>query len=139
MGSDAERAEGAPTEGARLQAGSKFGRWTIDAVHPVENGGLRIDVHGDDGHRFTLEVLARDASPLAVRPPAHTEALAIYVCNGGDGWLPTAEEQGLAAMTLASALSLHGQGGPIAGLLTHAERVVAHREAIMKHTEQTLA
>src|SRR5258706_8060676 len=96
-------AEGAPTDGGPLQAGSKFGRWTIDAVHPVQNGALCIDVHGDDGHRFTLEVMARDASPLAGRPPAFTEALAIYVCNGGDGWLPTAEEQGLAAMTLASA------------------------------------
>jgi hypothetical protein len=52
------------------------------------------------------------------------------VCNGGDGWHPTIEEQGLAAMTLASLLEKHGQTGPIEGLLTHADRVVAHGDVL---------
>jgi hypothetical protein len=129
-GSSAEPAP-AGSSLAPLQAGFKFGRWTIDAVHPVRDGVLRVDVHGADEKRFTLEVMARDASPLALQPPARTDGLAIYVRNGGDGWLPTAEEQGLAAMTLADVLTLHQKGGAVAGLLTHADRVTTHGETLM--------
>jgi hypothetical protein len=112
-----------------LRAGARFGRWAIAAVHPVERGALRVDVRESDGHEFALEILARDASPVS-RPPAEVGALAIYVCNGGDGWLSTVEEQGLAAMTLAALLDKHGQTGPIDGLLTHGERVVAHGDIL---------
>lgn len=113
-------------KGLPLAVGQRFARWTITAVHPVEEGALRVGVKGADDHEFILEVLAADSSPVAPRPPAATDALAIFVRNGGDGWLPTAEEQGLAAMTLASVLTNAGAGGPIAGLLTHAARVVEH-------------
>ena len=115
---------GAPS--ALVQVGTRFGRWTVTAVHPIEDGALRIGCKGADEREFVLEVLARDASPLAPRPPATTDGLAIYVSNGGDGWLPTAEEQGLAAMTLAHVLSSTGKGGAIDALLTQAERVVTH-------------
>jgi len=47
----------------------------------------------DPAHVFRLEILARDRSPLAVRPPGETEHFAVFVQNGGDGWSPTAEEQ----------------------------------------------
>ena len=114
---------------AALRAGARFGRWVIAAVHPVERGALQVDVRESDGHEFALEILARDASSVS-RPPAEVGALAIYVCNGGDGWLSTVEEQGLAAMTLAALLDKHGQTGPIAGLLTHGERVVAHGDVL---------
>ena len=117
---------GVPTA---LQPGAEFGRWTIAAVHPVERGVLHVDVREKQGHEFALEVLARDPSP-ASRPPAEVGALAIYVCNGGDGWLPTVEEQGLAAMTLARLLDKHDQTGAIEGLLTHAQRVVAHGDVL---------
>jgi hypothetical protein len=113
-------------KGLPLAVGQRFARWTVTAVHPIEDGALRVGVKGADEHEFVLEVLAADASPLAPRPPASTEGLAVFVRNGGDGWLPTAEEQGLAAMTLASVLTNAGAGGPIAGLLTHTERVVEH-------------
>ena len=92
-------------------------------------GALRVDVREDDGHVFAVEILARDAA--ASRPPAEVGELAIYVCNGGDGWAPTVEEQGLAAMTLAKLLEQHGETGRIEGLLTHAERVVAHRDVLL--------
>jgi hypothetical protein len=109
-----------------LQVGSRFGRWTVSAIHPVTDGALRIGVRGAEQHEFVLEILARDPSPLAPRPPAATEALSIFVRNGGDGWLPTDEEQGLAAMTLAHWLSTSGRSGPIAGLLTYCERMAVH-------------
>ena len=60
-----------------------------------------------------------------------TEGLAIYVSNGGDGWLPTEEEQGLAAMTLAHVLSTSGRGGAIDALLTQADRVVRHHATLL--------
>ncbi len=114
-----------------VQVGAQLGRWTVTAVHPVEDGALRIGCKGADEREFVLEVLARDASPLAPRPLATTDGLAVYVCNGGDGWLPTQEEQGLAAMTLANVLSMSGKGGAIASLLTHADRVVTHHAKLM--------
>lgn len=108
---------------APLAVGSRFARWTVAAIHPIEHGALSVLVRAQDGHEFSLEVLARDTSSLAPRPPAEVGELAIHVCNSGDGWMPTAEEQGLAAMTLAQVLENNGKGAPIAGLLTHAERI----------------
>src|SRR5262245_38980746 len=114
-----------------LQVGSRFGRWTVSAIHPIEGGTLQIDVRDAQDRAFVLEVLARDPSPLAPVPPATTDGLAIFVRNGGDGWLPTEEEQGLAAMTLAHLLAESGHGGAIAGLPRHSERVVAHHATLM--------
>lgn len=114
-----------------LAVGQVFGRWQITAVHPITDGALSLGVKGADGQEFTLEILARDASALAVQPPGSTDALAVFVRNGGDGWSPTVEEQGLAAMTLAHALQTSGRGGPIAGLLTHSERVVQHQATLI--------
>lgn len=114
-----------------IQVGALFGRWTVTAVHPIEDGALRIGCKGADDREFVLEVLARDASPLAPRPPATTAGLAVYVSNGGDGWLPTEEEQGLAAMTLAHVLTTTGRGGAIDALLTQADRVVSHRATLL--------
>jgi hypothetical protein len=106
-----------------LKVGSRFARWTVAAIHPVEHGALTVAVRTDDGHEFSLEVLARDPSPLAPRAPANVGELAIHVCNSGDGWLQTMEEQGLAAMTLAQILETNGKGAPVEGLLTHADRM----------------
>ena len=132
--------EGAPAvaqgtaaqEGALpLQVGTRFGRWTVSAIHPIREGVLTLDVRDAEQREFALEVMARDPSPLAAQPPAVTDALAVYVRNGGDGWLPTEEEQGLAAMTLAHRLTTAGAGGPIEGLLTHSARVVEHHAKLM--------
>ena len=107
---------------APLAVGSRFARWTVAAIHQIEHGALSVLVRAQDGHEFSLEVLAREASSLGPRPPAEVGELSIYVCNAGNGWMPTAEEQGLAAMTLAQVLEANGKGAPVAGLLTHAER-----------------
>jgi hypothetical protein len=114
-----------------LTPGARFGRWTIEAVHPIERGSLRVDVRQSDqanGGVFPLEILHAD--PSASRPPAQAGELAIYVRNGGDGWAPTEEEQGLAAMTLASLLQKHGATGAIDGLLTQAARFAAHGDVL---------
>jgi hypothetical protein len=132
VGGAGSEARSLPAPGALpVEVGTRFGRWTVSAIHPVADGALRIGVRGAEQHEFVLEVMARDPSPLAPRPPAATEALSIFVRNGGDGWLPTEEEQGLAAMTLAHLLSTSGRGGPIAGLLTHGERVALHHATLM--------
>src|SRR5262245_31248502 len=84
-----------------LAPGDRFGRWMLVRTLPLDRGAVTAVARGDDGHEFRLEILARDAAPLAPKPPAETERFAVYVRNGGDGWMPTVEEQGLAAMTLA--------------------------------------
>ncbi len=53
---------------APLAVGSRFARWTVAAIHPIEHGALSVLVRAQDGHEFSLEVLARDASHLAPRP-----------------------------------------------------------------------
>jgi hypothetical protein len=105
-----------------FKVGSKIARWTIKSVRPVQQGALSVLVVDAEGHEFTLDVLARDLNPLAPRAPAEADGVAIYVRNGGNGWLPTVEEQGLAAMTLATYLSAKGHGS-IPGLLTMSERL----------------
>jgi len=128
---DAAMARPAAGSAVPLQVGQRFARWTITAISPIEDGAIDVRVEGADERGFVLQILARDASPLATQPPATTEGLAIFVHNGGDGWLPTAEEQGLAAMTLAQVIVASGNGGCPAGLLTHAERVVRHRDTLL--------
>jgi hypothetical protein len=135
LGSQAAPGVKAPTLAAgavpeALQVGARFGRWTITKVHAVVRGALQVDVRDKEGKEFSLEILARDAAPPAARPPAEIGALAVYVCNGGDGWSATVEEQGLAAMGLARLLELRGQTGAIQGLLTHGDRVVAHGDVL---------
>jgi len=112
-----------------VRVGTKFARWTVTGIQ-AQAGALSLTVAGEDGKAFDLEVMARDSS-LAARPPAETDHLAVYVRNGGDGWLPTAEEQGLAAMTLADVITTQGLSGRIEGLLTHSQRIAMHRDVLM--------
>src|SRR4051794_331539 len=75
--------------------GDRLARWIIADVEPLRRGAVGVVLHSVDDarHRFRLEILARDPSPLAARPPAETQHFAVFVCNGGDGWSPTVEEQ----------------------------------------------
>lgn len=114
-----------------LREGARLGRWTIARVAPLQRGAVTLTLAGDDGRAFRLEILARDPSPLAPRPPALTERFAVHVCNGGDGWLPTEEEQGLAAMALAPVLAANERAIDAAGFLTHAERIAQHRSSLV--------
>jgi hypothetical protein len=114
-----------------LAQGARFARWTVAQIDPLVNGGVTIKVRTDDGHCFDLEILGRDRTSLAQRPPAQTERHAIFVVNGGDGWAPTHEEQGLAAMTLAQIVAKNEGSVRLAGFFTHAERIQHHREALL--------
>jgi hypothetical protein len=116
---------------APLAEGARLDRWTIARVEPLHRGAVTLTLAGADGRAFRLEILARDASPLAPRPPAVTERFAVHVCNGGDGWLPTVEEQGLAAMALARAIAVNEQAVEVTGFLTHAERLTHHRASLL--------
>lgn len=114
-----------------LTAGARLARWTIAQVDPLVNGCVTVKVRTDDGHFFDLEVLGRDRSALAQRPPAETERHAVFVVNGGNGWAPTHEEQGLAAMTLAQIIAKNEAAVRLSGFFTHAERIQQHREALL--------
>src|SRR5262245_48071108 len=55
------------SEGARLLS------WEIVAIEPPAMGAVRVRLRGDSGATFGIEILARDGSPIAPRPPAHSE------------------------------------------------------------------
>jgi hypothetical protein len=118
---------GNPTELiAPLGAGSKLARWTIVEVQPLLHGALTLIVRGEGEHTFAIEVLARDHGPLRIKPPAETQRFAVHVRNGGDGWQPTVEDQGLAAKTLAQIIAKNEATVDANGFLTHAERYARH-------------
>jgi hypothetical protein len=110
-----------------LTAGSPLARWTVVEVEALRHGALGVLIEAEGGQRFRLEVLRRDASPAAPRPPASTELFAVHVCNGGHGWSPTVEDQGLAAMTLATVIARNEGAASTEGFLTLAERITQHR------------
>jgi len=118
---------------APLAVGSRFGRWTVAAIEPLARGAVTVALSSDSApdHVFSIEVLARDPSPLAVRPPAETRLFALFVKNGGDGYSPTHEEQGLSAMALAQVLARNEEGIDARGFLTHAARIARHREELL--------
>jgi hypothetical protein len=115
-----------------LCAGSRFGRWTLVRIGPLDRGAVTVRVRAADGAEFNLEILARDPSPLVSAPPASTARFAVYVCNGGDGTLATAEEQGLAAMALATVVAGNEPAAPADGFLTHAARLWTHPRGLVR-------
>lgn len=114
-----------------LEAGSRFAKWTVAQIDPIVDGMISVKIRSDEQHTFDLEIMARDTSALAQKPPAETAKFAIFVVNGGDGWSPTREEQGLAAMTLAKIVEKNEHAVDLPGMLTHAERIRHHRDALM--------
>lgn len=123
----------ASTRPLPLVSGERIARWIIADVEPLRRGAVGVVVHtvNAEYHRFRLEILARDRSPAAVRPPAETEHFAIFVENGGDGWSPTVEEQGLAAMTLAARIARIESPEHSHGFLTHAARLAQHTASLV--------
>jgi hypothetical protein len=114
-----------------LAAGSRFAKWTIAQIDPMVGGAISVKIRSDEQHTFDLEIMARDTSALAQKPPAETAKFAVFVVNGGDGWSPTHEEQGLAAMTLAKIVEKNEHAVELAGLLTHAQRIRRHADALL--------
>ena len=120
-----------------LAAGSQLLAWEVIAIEPLELGAVRVELRGGEGVAFRIEVLARDASPLALKPPAETERFALYVSNGGDGRMATVEQQGLAAMALAQIVAANEPHLSSEGFLTHRERIAEHPVALLRHMERT--
>lgn len=118
-----------------LAEGSRLLGWEVVAIAPLALGAVRVDMRGESGVAFAIEVLARDASPLAPVPPARTGKFAVHVNNGGDGRMPTAEEQGLAAMALAQVVAKNEAHVSAEGFFTHAERIAEHPVALMRHVD----
>jgi hypothetical protein len=117
---------------APLAVGAQFARWTIVQIEPVVDGAVRLKVRSGDNHVFNLEIMARDDSALAQKPPAQTAKFAVFVANGGDGWSATDEDHGLAAMTLASIVEKNEAAVELPGLLTHAQRLQSHAGSLLK-------
>ncbi len=114
-----------------LTAGSRLAKWTVAQIDPLVGGAVSVKIRSDEQHTFDLEILARDSSALAQKPPAETEKFAVFVVNGGDGWSPTREDQGLAAMTLAQIVRKNEQTVELPGLLTFAARLRCHADALL--------
>lgn len=115
-----------------LAVGSRLLSWEVVAIEPPEMGAVRVQLRGESGVAFGIEILARDRSPLAPRPPAQTERFALHVSNGGDGFSPTVEEQGLAAMALVQIVARNEPHVSADGFLTHAERLAQHAVALLE-------
>ena len=122
---------------APLGRGDKIGRFTVDEIRPLAEGAVTVAVSDADRRAFQLEIMARDASPLAPRAPGETSRFAIYVRNGGDGFAPTNEEQGLAAMALAEIVKRNEAGVSVEGFLTHEGRFSQHRRSLLKKGPKT--
>lgn len=120
---------------APLAEGARLLSWEVVAIEPLERGAVRVQLRGESSVAFSIEVLARDGSPLAQRPPAETAQFAIYVNNGGDGRMPTVEEQGLAAMALSQIVARNEPHVSLEGFLTHRDRIAEHPVALLRHVD----
>ncbi len=118
-----------------LRPGALLVRWTVVAIEPPTRGAVGVVLKDMEGHVFRIEILARDRGALAARPPAETEHFAVFVENGGDGWSPTIEEQGIAAMAVAQLLRRNEAASLAAGFLTHSERIARHAGALLPPTQ----
>jgi len=116
-----------------LAVGARFGRWTVKAIEPLQRGAVTVALASDDAPErvFHVEILTRDPSPIAAHPPAETRSFALFVKNGGDGYAPTHENEGLCAMALAQIVAANEAEIDARGFLTHAERIALHREELV--------
>lgn len=134
----ADRAPGGTERSALLSpltAGSRVLSWEVEAIEPLAMGALRVRMRGEDGASFGVEIMKRDRSPIAARPPAQTEQFALFVNNGGDGGAVTAETQGLAAMALAQIVARNEAAVSTAGFMTHSERIAEHPIVLLEHVD----
>jgi hypothetical protein len=118
---------GKPQEHDRLlglQKGDRIDRWTVTRLEE-RCLGIAVLLRMDSGLELQVDVLARDASGRSPVPLAATESYALYLSNRGDGATPTEEEQGLAALALASAIRAGEAVEPVR-LATFAERAASH-------------
>lgn len=112
-----------------LEPGERIGAVTVVAVHPPQFGAVPIVLATDDGARFQVDVLARDAGgPSGI---ADTARYSLFIANHGDGSTSTDEAQGLGVMALAERLRGLEQG-PGPQLLTLRQRGEQHGDASLR-------
>ena len=113
---------------AGLAHDGALGDCRIERVHGVHLGAIPVIMTCAAGSRFQVDIMRRD--PDAPPGVGNTDSLSFYISNRGDGSAPTAESQGIAALTLAHALSRRQRAGVVAPrLLTMNERHQAHSGA----------
>jgi hypothetical protein len=103
--------------------GAVFAGATVEHVYDVHLGAIAIVAMSATGARFQIDVLAADRGDGAV---GRTEAVSLFV-RGRPG-AATPEDQGLAAMAIASVLRGREAAGakPPPGLLALRERLRRH-------------
>lgn len=125
----------APTSAllAPLAAGVSLGPYTVIGIVGARAGALTVGLQTASALRFYLDVCLRDdTGPV---PPARTERCDVFVANEGDGELPTAEEQGLAAMAVAEVVRANENACDLTGLMTHRARLSAFGDKVLRGLE----
>jgi hypothetical protein len=112
---------------APLQAGSKLGAWSVDAVSAVHAGAVTVRMRDAAGGTFVVDVCARDDASGTMVGPARTARYDLFVANEGDGDRPTNEDHGRAAMALAEIIRTNEQSVQLHGMLTLRDRLRLHR------------
>lgn len=115
---------------APLAVGSTIRGCTLVKVGALTHGAVGLSLTDASGRPFGIEICARDAS--SPRSPAETDRFQLYVVNEGDGSLPTVEEHGLAAMTIASFVRNNESEERAAGFLTLQERLARHAGELIR-------
>jgi hypothetical protein len=115
---------------APLQAGSKLGSWTVDAISAVHAGAITVRLRDASGGLFCVDICARDAAVGAKAGPARTARYDLFLANEGDGDRPTNEDHGRAAMALAEIIRTNEHGVQLQGMLTLRDRLSLHRDRV---------
>lgn len=113
-----------------LTVGSKVAGCTLVKIGALAQGAIGLVLTDRSGQQFGVEICARDeGSP---RSPAETAKFQLYVVNEGDGSLPTVEEHGIAAMTIASVIRKNEAAVETSSFLTLEERLARHGSEITR-------
>lgn len=103
-------------EGLGLRPGQELARWTVDYVHPVRHGSIRVAMKSSEGDSFEVDVLRRSPSALA-----NAGSFGVFLINHGTGTTKSQEEQGCGAIMLARYLGQQED----AGLLTPPDELLS--------------
>ena len=112
-----------------LTSSALEGRWSIARLYGVHMGAIPVVLQTEQGKRFQVDILRRDAQgPESV---GATNRLSLFIANSGSGTEPTDEQQGLGVIALARALARREQAGArIPALLTMGERRASYPAGI---------
>jgi len=95
-------------------------------------GAVSVQLSGDDGELFYVDICARDRGHNAPVAPASTDLCDLFVANEGSGHDPTIENQGLAAMALAEVVRSNERDVDMNGMLTLTARLENHGDSVVR-------